>query len=148
MTDPLVQMLVDQSLVTAQLGRAARLLDGKRWDELSDVFAEDVEFDYGDGNGLQQGLPLLRETFARHLDRCGATQHLLGSVILSVEGDAATSEAYVQARHAGIGKLAGEVFDTNGEYVDTWTRREGAWLIVRRDVSWLTLSGNPAVLGF
>ena len=148
MTEPLLQALLDQSLVTSQLGRGARLLDGKRWDDLAGVFAEDVAFDYGDGNGLQQGLPLLRATFSRHLDRCGATQHLLGSVVVAVEGDAATSEAYVQARHAGLGDLAGEVFDTNGEYVDTWARRDGAWLVVRREVSWMTLSGNPAVLGF
>ncbi|MSZ76448.1 MAG: nuclear transport factor 2 family protein [Actinobacteria bacterium] len=139
--------LLDRSAVTDQLGRAARLLDGKRWSELASVFAEDVVFDYGDGSGLQHGLPRLRTTFARHLDRCGATQHLLGSIIVTVDGDRATSEAYVQARHAGLGDLASDVFDTNGEYVDTWARREGRWLIVERRVGWLTLSGNPAVLG-
>lgn len=148
MNESLLQVLADQSAVTAQLGRAARLLDGKRWSALQEVFAEDVAFDYGDGNGLQHGLPLLRETFARHLDRCGATQHLLGSVVVSVDGDAATSETYVQARHAGLGELTGETFDTNGEYVDTWVRRDGRWILVRREVGWLTLSGNPAVLGF
>lgn len=148
MTESPLRALADESAVTVQLGRAARLLDGKRWDALAEVFAEDVAFDYGDGNGEQHGLPLLRDTFSRHLDRCGATQHLLGSVIVTIDGDNATSEAYVQARHAGLGDLSGDIFDTNGEYVDAWARRGGTWLLVRREVQWMTLSGNPAVLGF
>jgi hypothetical protein len=140
-------MLADRAEVTTQLSRAARLLDGKRWSEVGKVFAEDVTFDYGDGNGLQSGLSNLRDTFSRHLDRCGATQHLLGSAIVTVTGDSASTETYVQARHAGLGDLAGEVFDSNGEYLDSWSRVDGTWLIVRREVRWLTLSGNPAVLG-
>lgn len=136
-----------QSEVTSQLGRAARLLDGKRWSELADVFDEDVAFDYGDGNGVQHGLGALRDTFTRHLDSCGATQHLLGSAIVTVDGDTATTEAYVQARHAGLGDLATEIFDTNGEYVDTWALRADGWRITRREVRWLTVSGNPAVIG-
>ena len=147
MTDSVLQELADQAALTAQLGRAARLLDGKRWDDLGTVFAPDVRFDYGDGNGTQEGLPLLRDTFTRHLDRCGATQHLLGSIVITVAGDSATTEAYVQARHAGRGDLGGDIFDTNGEYLDGWERRDHTWLITHRDVRWATISGSPAVLG-
>lgn len=89
----------------------------------------------------------MRDTFSRHLDKCGSTQHLLGSVIVTVEDDKATTAAYVQARHAGVGDHANDIFDTNGEYIDTWIRRDHTWLIAAREVRWLTLSGNPGVLG-
>ena len=146
MPQPSLDDLLAQSLVVAQLGRVARLLDGKRWSELGTVFRDDVEFDYGDGKGTQHGLPHLRDTFSRHLDRCGPTQHLLGSIVVEVIGESAVSRTYVQARHAGTGGLASEVFDTSGEYVDTWGRAQDTWLVVRREVRWSVLAGNPAVL--
>lgn len=142
-----VQRLGDRADVLNRLGRVARVLDDKQWSAVGEYFADDVQFDYGDGVGTQRGIEALRETFTRHLDRCGATQHLLGSIIVTVDGDTAVTEAYVQARHEGAGDLGGEVFDTNGEYVDSWVRSDDGWMIVRRDVHWLTISGNPAVIG-
>lgn len=147
MNDAVVSRLADESAVLRQLGRSARLLDQKNWAGLPEVFAQDIHFDYGDGRGEQVGLEALRATFTRHLDRCGGTQHLLGSVVVVADGDDATTETYVQARHAGLGDLAVDTFDTNGEYVDRWARRQDSWVIVNRVVRWLTTSGNPAVLG-
>lgn len=61
MTDDAVRRLLAESDVQAQLGRAARLLDGKRWDALEEVFDPEITFDYGDGAGVQRGLDLHRE---------------------------------------------------------------------------------------
>jgi hypothetical protein len=134
-------------MILGQLARAARLLDRKAWADLTSVFAESITFDYGDGSGVQSGLPAIRDNFRKHLDLCGATQHFLGSTIVTIDGDTATTEAYVQARHAGLGDLATDIFDTNGEYIDTWARDGETWRIVHREARWLTFSGNPAVIG-
>lgn len=140
-----------ETVVTAEalrtgLGDFARLVDGKRWAEASNVFADDVTFDYGD-QGLQSGIDALVATFRRYLDVCGGTQHLIGSVQVEVKDENnAVTRAYVQARHQGVGPTAADVFDTNGEYVDTWARRPEGWRIVNRVSSWFTASGNPAVL--
>lgn len=141
-----LQQLLDEREIIRGLARFARVLDGKRWDELGDVFADDVSFDYGAG-GEQQGIDVLRRHVRAYLDACGPTQHLIGSIIVDVDGDRATSRAYVQARHQRAGDAAGAVFDSNGEYIDNWERRDGGWRIVRRDAVWATHSGDPAVLG-
>jgi hypothetical protein len=120
-----VTSLTDREDILNQLGAAARLLDQKEWHELDQVFHPEVTFDYGDGLGTRSGLDALRDHFRRFLDGCGPTQHLLGSIIWTRAETGATTHAYVQARHDGLGDLSGEVFDTNGEYVDQWARTEG-----------------------
>jgi hypothetical protein len=140
-----LQTLLDERTIVRTLSQFARIADGKKFDELGEVFAGDVTFDYGSGHD-ELGLHALGELMRRHLDRCGGTQHLIGSVIVDVDGDRAVSRAYVQARHQRPGEFVGTVFDTNGEYVDRWERRSHGWRIVRRDATWSVNTGDPAIL--
>ena len=137
------------SAIRNQLARLVRLLDGKQLDDLGSVFAEDVVFDYGDGAGERSGLAVMTELFATHLGRCGHTQHLLGSIGVTVDGDRASSVAYVQARHLAIGPSIvpwPAAFDTNGDYLDQWRRTGGRWLITRRDARWHMFVGDPSIV--
>lgn len=143
MTD--IQTLLDEREITRGLSRFARILDSKSWDELTTVFAADLSFDYGAG-GEQHGIEALRANMTRFLDICGGTQHLIGSILIDVDGDHAVSRAYVQARHQAVGATGGAVFDTNGEYIDRWERRVEGWRIVRRDALWSVLTGDPSVI--
>ncbi len=142
-----IQSLLDEREISRSLSRFARILDGKSWEALGEVFAHDLRFNYGDGLE-QRGIRSLRENMTRYLDRCGGTQHLIGSILVDVEGDRAVSRAYVQARHQAVDDTGGAVFDSNGEYVDQWERRPEGWRIVRRDAIWSTQSGSPGVIGF
>ena len=135
----------DRLAIMNQLGRFARILDGRRWEEIDEVFAADVTFDYGDG-GEKSGIAALLEQFRRYLDVCGPSQHLLGSMMLTFEGQGAVSRTYVQARHQGCGPKAQLFLDTNGEYIDRWEKRETGWRIVRRDAIWATHIGDFSVL--
>lgn len=141
-----LQVLLDEREITRGLSRFARILDTKSWEELPEVFAHDLTFDYGTGDE-RRGMEALHNNMTRFLDRCGNTQHLIGSILVDVDGDDAISRAYVQARHQGVDDPAGPVFDTNGEYIDRWERRAEGWRIVRRDAKWATYSGDPAVIG-
>ena len=123
----------------------ARILDHKKWDDLGNVFAADLSFNYGAG-GEQQGIDALRATMRQFLDVCGPTQHLLGSIIVEVDGDRALSRAYVQARHQRVADATGAIFDSNGEYVDRWERQPQGWRIVRREAIWQIHSGDPSIL--
>ncbi len=139
---------VVRAAIADQLGRFARLLDSKNWDDLNRVFADDVTFDYGGGR-TGSGLAELRELFRHYLDRCGPSQHLLGSIIIDVKDPALpVSASYVQARHGGHGERAAEWFDTSGEYRDSWRYDAGQWRIVQRTASFSLFVGNPAVIGF
>lgn len=141
-----LQTLLDERDIVRALSRFARILDNKQWDSLSEVFADNISFDYGTGED-QVGMAALRANMTRYLDRCGNTQHLIGSIIVDVQGDEATSRAYVQARHQGKNDQTGPVYDTNGEYVDQWVRRKEGWKIVRRNAVWAMFAGNSAVIG-
>ena len=139
------QSLSDERAIQNLLGDFARILDHKQWDRIPDVFANDVAFNYGDGQE-QAGMAALHLNFTKFLDRCGATQHLLGSIQIEIDGDTAISRAYVQARHQGLGDKSQAIFDTNGEYTDRWERRAEGWRIVRRDARWDLFSGDSSVL--
>lgn len=139
-------MLLAERAIREGLARFARVLDGKRWDALGDVFAEDVTFDYGLGE--QAGLAALTANMRRFLDVCGPSQHLIGSIAITVAPDccSASSKAYVQARHQRANDHGGAVFDSNGEYLDQWALRPEGWRIVRRDAKWHTHSGETAII--
>lgn len=138
----------DRLAILNQLGGFARLVDGRRWDDVADIFDEAVTFDYGGPEGEQAGIAALRAEFQRYLDNCGPSQHLLGSIQLDFDatGGGATTRAYVQARHQGRGGRAHLYLDSNGEYVDRWVRRPQGWRIVRRDATWATHRGDFSVL--
>jgi hypothetical protein len=137
-----------RAAITDQLGNFARLLDRKSWGALDRVFSAEVAFDYGEGR-KGAGLPALRDLFRRHLDLCGPSQHLLGSIVIDLtDPSAPISFSYVQARHCGKGETAGEWFDTSGEYSDTWRRGQGEWKIVQRVADFPLIAGNPEVIAF
>ena len=140
-----LQPLLDEREIMRGLARFARILDAKQWAALDEVFASDISFDYGSGDD-EHGIAALTNQMCRFLDTCGPTQHLIGSIMVDIDGDSAISRAYVQARHQRRNDPAGPVFDTNGEYVDRWERRATGWRIVRRDAIWSTHSGDPAII--
>ena len=139
-----LQDLLDERAIIDRLNRFARIADGREWDAVEDVFASDLTFNYGLGE--QSGVDAMRALLRRFLDPCGPSQHLLGSIVVEVRRDEASSRAYVQARHQGAGGKADRFFDTNGEYSDQWKRLPVGWRIVRRDVTWAMHMGDPTVL--
>lgn len=135
----------DERDIRNQLGEFARILDGRRWQDVGTVFADDISFNYGDGKE-QQGISALSSNFKTYLDPCGPSQHLLGSIQLELMGDEAVTRSYVQARHQGAGGKSDRFLDSNGEYIDQWKRQANGWRIVRRDVKWAMLKGDMSVL--
>jgi ketosteroid isomerase-like protein len=139
------QAVTDERVILNALGDFARILDRKQWARIGEVFADDITFNYGDGEE-QQGAAALHTQFTKYLDRCGPTQHLLGSIQVELDGETAVTRSYVQARHHGKDEKAALCFDTNGEYIDRWERRPEGWRIVRRDARWDLFMGDSSIL--
>ena len=140
-----LQTLLDERDIHRGLARFARIADTKTFDALGDVFTDDVQFDYGAGQ-VEHGIAALQALLRHHLADCGATQHLIGSIFVDVDGDRAVSHAYVQARHQRVGDFVGPVFDSNGEYTDHWCRGAQGWRIGRRTATWAANTGDPAII--
>jgi hypothetical protein len=85
------QSLLDERAIVRAPSRFARILDEKRWTDLRDVFANDLTFD--NGSGEQASMAALEHQMRRFLDMCGPTQHLIGSILVDIAGDRATSRA-------------------------------------------------------
>jgi hypothetical protein len=142
-----LEFLAAEYEIRQKLGQFARVLDGKAWADLGEVFAEDVRFDYGSGIE-ESGMDALRANMRRFLDVCGPSQHLIGSLLIEVSADGSTarSQSYVQARHQRPNDPLGPIFDCNGEYHDQWRRGPDGWRIMYRRATWQSHFGDPAVL--
>lgn len=135
--------LEDERDIMRLLVEYAYAVDEKDYDALAGVFAANVSHDYGmcAGTSLAGLIGLLRS----YLDRCGPTQHLLGSIEIQVQKDTAFSRAYVQARHHGRGIRRLLSFDANGEYIDKFVRTPDGWRITHRKARWHAHRGRALI---
>ena len=132
MSDSLLQKLADQQSIRDVLSRYCRGLD--RMDRaLADTVWHPLGTALYDGIFEGTGAGFLDWVWEAHanMDR---HSHQITNVLIELDGDRATSEAYVTVvlwtRPDGEGKqyeLVGR-----GRYLDRWERREGAWGIVHR----------------
>jgi hypothetical protein len=98
---------------------------------LRSVFTDDAWCEYGFYNGGADGF------VAFAIDALGghsANQHLVGNVLVEVEGEEAFGEVYFQAYHKVPGAAAGGFEDVfiAGRYLDRYVRRGGEWKIAYR----------------
>jgi hypothetical protein len=93
------------------------------------VFFEDGWCDYG----FTQGTPA---EFARFcisaLQSHIANHHMLGNVLIDLNGEEAYGEVYFNAYHKMAGEHGPEDVVIAGRYLDRYERREGVWKFVYR----------------
>lgn len=109
----------------------ARAMDDRDWAVLAEILDDDAEGDFG--TGRVHGSAAIIELIRGFLDNCGPTQHLLGNVVIDVDGDTAVSRAYVRDVHLDWNADPSRRFYTLGDYQDTWHRRaDGTWCLTER----------------
>jgi len=109
----------------------ARAMDDRDWAVLAEILDDDAEGDFG--TGRVHGSAAIIELIRGFLDNCGPTQHLLGNVVIDVDGDTAVSRAYVRDVHLDWNADPSRRFYTLGDYKDTWHRRaDGRWCLTER----------------
>ena len=123
--------LLSEREITRQLHALARGMDARDWGSVRALMVDDAVGEFG--RGPEVGADRIVESIREFLDVCGPTQHLLGNVVVDVDGDTAVSRAYVSDMHLGTGARAATTFSTLGEYTDRWVRADGKWLLARRD---------------
>jgi hypothetical protein len=134
-----LQTLLDERAITRQLARFARAMDERDWDTVAGILLPDATSDVG--TGPLHDTAALIAVMRSFLDACGPTQHLIGNVLIEVDGNTATSRAYVSDLHLGTGEYADLTFSTLGDYQDGWEKHDGAWRMAHR------LKVNRATVG-
>jgi len=144
-TDVDVVGLADTAAVVDVCVRNARALDGRDWELLATCFADDVVVEF-EGVEPLHGPAAVVDVCRAALGPLDASQHLLGNHHVTIDGDSARSECYVQAQHVRGALAPADKFVVAGTYRDTLARRDGAWKITSRrlHISWT--DGNPDVL--
>jgi 3-phenylpropionate/cinnamic acid dioxygenase small subunit len=123
------ERISDERAIERALIRLARAMDDRDWAQVSEIIAEDATGDLG--TGTLKGSAAIIELVRSYLDNCGATQHLLGNILVDVSGDHATSRAYVHDLHLSSHSPE-RTFHTLGDYHDRWERRSGEWRLIER----------------
>lgn len=130
-----LQALLDKQDIYELSCRYMRGLDRLDRPLLLSLFVEDGWCDYGFSRGApEQFIDFALDALAGH----AANQHMLGNVLIDLDGDEAYGEVYFQAYH----KIPGEDGYTDmiiaGRYLDRYERRQGAWKFAYRSevVDW------------
>ncbi len=118
------------------------------------AFHDDAWVDCGLMNGTADEFVAFAQGF---LADCDGSQHIIGQVQISVNGEAASGEVYFYAWHRIFEEGAPKDLIVAGRYVDEYTCKNGEWRISRRReiVDWARtedpadgfLAGNPLVRG-
>jgi 3-phenylpropionate/cinnamic acid dioxygenase small subunit len=111
------------------LARYARGCDTNDLELVRDCFTADAVLEYEGLPPLPRGADDFVDYAGHVLSRLASTQHLLGNIVVAVDGDSATSSAYVQATHQAA---SGESFTSGGRYDDEFVRTDEGWKIARR----------------
>lgn len=114
--------------------------DRRRWDLMARVFHEDGTAQIASVVGpWKDFIDVAARTFEAHLD---VTQHQIGNILISFDGDVAFTEVYCTAYHRvradappeGLFPGTGSPYDFIGglRYVDRFERRPVGWRIAER----------------
>lgn len=125
--------------------RMARAMDERDWAALDDILLPDATANLG--MGTVAGRAAIVAFIRTFLDDCGPTQHLLGNLLVDVDGETAMSRCYVSDMHKGQGEKAHLTFSTLGDYHDQWRKVDGRWRMTHRTKLNRAQLGDISVLG-
>jgi hypothetical protein len=120
-------------------------LDTQCFGLFDEVFAADARIALGGMGTLDRDG--YRRVCADVLPTLDATQHHVGSPVLTIEGATARSRCYFVAQHARNDLQPGSLLVIGGWYDDELEKVGGRWLITARVGTPVWWDGNPAVLG-
>jgi hypothetical protein len=119
-------------------------LDERRFDDLDDIFLPDATAELG---WPLEGRDAIKDRIRDALVPLDASQHLVATHQVHVDGDRATGRCYLQAQHLRASAEGGSSFMVGGRYEDPFVRTADGWRIAHRALIVLWTDGNPAVLG-
>ncbi|MEV6133702.1 nuclear transport factor 2 family protein [Streptomyces violaceusniger] len=139
-----VQELLDKSAITEMVYTVAHAMDARDWDLFATCYAPEAEGDYVNANVAgREAIIAGTKAFLEPID---ATQHLVGNLRVTVDGDIATTYATFIAQHVRAEATGSGQYILGGTYTDTLRRTEAGWKITRRQIRGVWSNGDSSVL--
>ena len=119
----------DRQDISDVLVRYGTGIDRRDWPLFRTVFTDDCELDYGE-IGHWQGVDAVVDFMVAAHDMAGHTLHRITNQAVSVDGETATAQAYVDALIMSQDNTSG--VNAAGFYDDELVRTDTGWRIRRR----------------
>jgi hypothetical protein len=139
-----VAELVDKQEIADLCARYTFALDQQDWPALRGCFTDEPVFVHP--GGRIEGIDRIIERARGALEPLDASQHLLGNILIEVDGHDAVSICYFQAQHVRAGTPGGDTYLIAGSYADRLVRTTQGWRIAERVQVYLWRDGNRAVV--
>jgi hypothetical protein len=135
----------DRGAVADAVAYVAYHADARDWAALRALYADTVRVDYTSlAGGQPSAVPAdgLIAGWRELLPGFDLTQHMLGPVVVRVDGDRATARTHVRALHRIAGAGGGEDWIVGGHYTYRLVRRGEGWLITHHTHGGAYQEGN------
>jgi ketosteroid isomerase-like protein len=142
--NPDLQRLLDERSIVDVCIRYATAIDDRDWARLRSCFLLDAVGIYHADRTLH-GADEIVETIRTAVTPLSRTQHLVGTFVVDVQGDEATSSCHLHAQHVRTGVPGGEKYVIAGRYADRFARTQDGWRIRERRLDRWWTAGNAAV---
>ena len=120
-------------------------LDTRSWDDLDDVFTPTATAELG---GTYSGIEAIKDRVSTVLTPLDASQHMVSTHQVRVDGDRATGRCYLQAQHVRSGRSwRAHAAGRRALRRPSSCGPADGWRIVDRVLTVVWTDGNPAVLG-
>jgi len=124
--------LEDRLAIGDVIIRYADAIDQCDYDRYCTCFTDDVEV-AGFSAGSIKGLAEYREWVSAARNKYGRTQHMIGNIQVTVNGDTGTLRSYVQATHE-LPSDPDHLFVLWAAYNDEMVRTKDGWKIKRHEL--------------
>ena len=143
MNDTAARLLRDRADIHDLIVRLALAQDGRDWHTLAGCYLPDAV--YVHPGGELTGVDAIVDRTRTALTALDASQHLLGTILVTVEDDEASATTYFQAQHVRHEAPGGDLYLIAGTYRDRLVRSDGRWRIAHRTQDYTWRDGNPEV---
>jgi ketosteroid isomerase-like protein len=126
------QLLGDRAEISDVCRRVGWCMDRCAWDEMADLFTDEIVLDYSSLTGVEATAVPRAEMIAawrRNREGLAATQHMISNQLVTVEGDTATATAMFQATQFLPNPHGGPLWRLGGEYHYRLLRSADGWRI-------------------
>jgi uncharacterized protein (TIGR02246 family) len=142
-SDADARRLADRAAIQDLLTRHALAQDAGDWGALAECFHHDALYTHPGGE--LRGVEAIVDRTRTALTPLDASQHLIGTMLVTVAEDDASAVSYFQAQHVRQGAPGGDLYTIAGTYRDQLRRGGGGWRIAHRTQEYSWRAGNPEV---